>query len=210
VAAGGYIAVSEDLDRRPAWPPSRQFASWRSLTAELRAAAAEVGAPPRRLPTRSELLGLGRPDLHGAVAKHGGYVAVAKRMGWRTARRPVGEALGGLEEAAAAVKEFAIAAASGTGGGGGGALGLRGSGKGGSRMPEGGGGGFGAVLRMPTHEELRAAGRHDLRRALQVHGSGAVAAVLGLGVSRRGRKRGVNGGGGGKGGEDHEKTDPAH
>ena len=41
------------------------------------------------------------------------------------------------------------------------------------------------VLRMPTHEELRTAGRHDLRHALQRHGSAEVARVAGLEVTRR-------------------------
>ncbi|CAL8466434.1 g5970 [Coccomyxa elongata] len=43
--------------------------------------------------------------------------------------------------------------------------------------------------RMPTHAELRAAGRHDLRYAVQLHGSEALAHRLGIKPNRRGRLR---------------------
>ncbi|BDA51189.1 hypothetical protein COCOBI_18-0650 [Coccomyxa sp. Obi] len=41
--------------------------------------------------------------------------------------------------------------------------------------------------RMPTHAQLRAAGRHDLRYAVQLHGSEALARRLGIKPNRRGR-----------------------
>ena len=40
---------------------------------------------------------------------------------------------------------------------------------------------------MPTMEELRRAGRNDLRYALQTHSSRKVATLLGLKLRRRGR-----------------------
>lgn len=41
--------------------------------------------------------------------------------------------------------------------------------------------------RMPTHSQLRAAGRGDLRYGLQRHGHSALAAALGLAPNRAGR-----------------------
>ncbi|CAK0783921.1 hypothetical protein CVIRNUC_007121 [Coccomyxa viridis] len=41
---------------------------------------------------------------------------------------------------------------------------------------------------MPVHRKLMARGRHDIRYALQVHGSAAIAELLGLPVPKRGRR----------------------
>ena len=41
---------------------------------------------------------------------------------------------------------------------------------------------------MPTHSELRAAGRVDLLYALQLHGTKRVSTLLGLQIRRAGRK----------------------
>jgi hypothetical protein len=135
----------------------------RALRAALRELAADRGLPRGRMPTAGDLLALGAADLHQAVLRQGGYAAVAQKAGWTTQRRPAG-ALADLEAAAEEVRLFAAAAAAAAGGRGG-------------------------AARMPTHQELRDAGRHDLRHALQVHGSRAVAAVLGLEMSARGGGR---------------------
>lgn len=45
--------------------------------------------------------------------------------------------------------------------------------------------------RMPTQRELTRAGRHDLRYALKLHGTAALASMLGFPEPRRGRPRAV-------------------
>ena len=111
------------------------------------------------MPTAKELQGLGRSDLNQAILRAGGYVAVADRLKWQSRRR----ARGAYDDAATAAQAVAAFVAA-----------------------KGGGDGRGAARQMPTHAELRAAGRHDLRHALQVHGSGAIAALAGLEPSRQG------------------------
>lgn len=44
---------------------------------------------------------------------------------------------------------------------------------------------------MPTQRELTQAGRHDLRYALKLHGTGALASMLVFPEPRRGRPRTV-------------------
>jgi hypothetical protein len=114
------------------------------------------------MPTPSELQSFGRTDLHQAILRHGGYSAVAEKLRWRSHRRPRG-AWKDVESAAMEVAKFAEAMASQSG----------------------------EEPRMPTHEELRAAGRHDLRHVLQRHGSAMVAEAAGLPPLRRpGGKKG--------------------
>ena len=48
---------------------------------------------------------------------------------------------------------------------------------------------MGDATSLPSHEELRAAGRHDLRYALQLHGSAALARAAGAEGRGRGRPR---------------------
>jgi hypothetical protein len=42
------------------------------------------------MPTLAELIAAGRFDLHYAVQRHGGVLAVAERLGWATASKPAG------------------------------------------------------------------------------------------------------------------------
>jgi hypothetical protein len=119
------------------------------------------------MPTKGELLSMGRSDVHQAVTKLGGYPTVARKLRLKSQRKMRGE-WKNIEATAAEIKKYVEATAA------------RGGGTG--------------VLRMPTHEELRAAGRHDLRHALQQHGSAEVARVAGLEVTRntglgRGKQR---------------------
>jgi hypothetical protein len=163
VAAGGYAQVSEDLDRYPAWPPSRHLRSFRTLAAELKEFCEDAGLPKNKMPTKGELLSMGRSDLHQAVTKLGGYPTVARKLRLKSQRKKRGE-WKNIEATAAELKKFVE----------------------GKQFGERGGGGSGDVLlRMPTHEELRAAGRHDLRHALQQHGSEEVARIAGLEVNRK-------------------------
>ncbi|KAH7624399.1 hypothetical protein NADE_003751 [Nannochloris sp. 'desiccata'] len=170
VAAGGYAQVSEDLDRYPAWPPSRHLRSFRTLAAELRDFVEETGLPKDRMPTRGELLSMGRSDVHQAITKLGGYSTVARKLRLKSQRKKRGE-WRNIEATAVEVRKFAE--------------GKIGKERDHNGFTAGGGGGGSACLRMPTHEELRAAGRHDLRHALQQHGSAEVARVAGLEVTRK-------------------------
>ena len=170
VAAGGYGQVSEDLDRYPAWPPSRHLRSIRTLAAELKEVIEDSGLPRQRMPTRGDLLSMGRSDLHQAVTKLGGYPAVAKKLRWKSQRKKRGE-WKNIEEAAVQVRKFAEEHVLGK------EIKSASSDDDSNRSV--------VVLRMPTHEELRTAGRHDLRHALQRHGSAEVARVAGLEVTRR-------------------------
>lgn len=162
VGAGGYGAVAEALDRFPAWPPTRRLRSLRTLAGELREAGGDLGLPRGRMPTRTQLTALGREDLHLAVMRAGGYPAVAEKLRWKSQRKK----RGAWEDLGAVAADFAAFAAAR------------------------GGGGGGDPLRLPTHEELRRAGRHDLRHALQRHGSAAVAEAAGLKARRAGVGRG--------------------
>lgn len=161
VAAGGYTQVAQDLDRFPAWPPTWRLQSLRTLGQELRELAEEHGLPRQRMPSKADLLALGRSDLHQAVTRHGGYPTVAQKLRWKSQRRHRG-GWKDLASVAAEVAKFAndFAKKKGT------------------------------VARMPTHEELRQAERHDLRHALQQHGSSVVAEAAGLPGRKAGMGRG--------------------
>jgi hypothetical protein len=197
VAAGGYRVVASALRRRPAWPPSAPLRRGRALAAALRGAAAEAGRPRGEMPTAGELLAAGRGDALAAVLRRGGFAAVAAALGWRAARRCRGAGPPDLAATVAAVaayleeegrnREVSDCSASASG-----------AGAGAAAAP--------APARLPTHEELRRAGRHGLRRALQAHGSRRVAAAMGLGVDARGGRGGGRPPGGaaagGQGGEE--------
>jgi len=85
---GGHSAVAERLGLRPA--DARQapgyWTDFASLERKLAAFVAERGRPPR-MPTRAELLAAGRYDLTYAVQRHGGFSAVAERLGWETVKQ---------------------------------------------------------------------------------------------------------------------------
>jgi len=176
VAAGGYVQVSEDLERYPAWPPSRHLRSFRALARELHDFVEEFpGLPKGKMPTKGDLLSMGRSDLHQAITKLGGYPTVARKLRWKSQRKKKGE-WKNIEVAAIEVRKFAEDK-----------IRKERNRKLGSLTDssDGDGGGGGVCLRMPTHEELRAAGRHDLRHALQQHGSAEVARVAGLELTRK-------------------------
>lgn len=135
------------------------------MRSALRDFIVEHRLPAKRIPTSKQLSSLGRLDLHQAIVHMGGYRAVATRLKWQSQRRPKGQ-FQDLDAVVGEIMKFATEEA-GKGGG---------------------------VVRMPTHGELRAAGRHDLRHALQLHGSKAVAEAAGLEMSRQGgRSRGRKG-----------------
>lgn len=160
VNCGGYAAVAEDLERWPAWPPTRHLQDFKSFASEVKEFCLEHNLPQRKLPSASEFQCYGRPDLHQATLRHGGYSKVAHKLRWKTHRRPAG-AWKDLPAAAAGVRRFAEQVAA----------------QNGLHEPQ-----------MPTHEELRAAGRHDLRHLLQKHGSAVVAAAAGLPPLKRSGK----------------------
>lgn len=162
VNGGGYAVVAEELERWPAWPLTKHLQDFKSFATEVKEFCLEHSLPHRKLPSASEFQCFGRPDLHQATLRHGGYTKVAHRLRWKTHRRPAG-AWKDLNNAAAAVRRFAEQVATENG------------------LQE---------LKMPTHEELRAAGRHDLRHLLQKHGSAVVAEAAGLPPLKRSGKRG--------------------
>lgn len=161
VAAGGYNEVADMLDRWPAWPPTQRFKNKRVLKSEIKDFMKEHCLPSRILPTASDFLELGRPDLHQAVLRFGGYSAVASMISFSSHRRRRGT-WNDFLVACKEIKEYAERVS----------------------LDQG------ADPVMPTHEELRKAGRHDLRHALQKHGSRYIAEATGLHMrSRRGGGR---------------------
>lgn len=188
---GGYTGASELLGRPPAWPPHRHLQSLPALRHELKEFIKETGLPAGRLPTATQLVDAGRGDLWQAVVHHGGFAATAAALGWTTQRRQ--RSAWACEHAVAAeLRRFIREVHAGEG-----QLGqhrglpgkpaLRGrhtaAGQGegeddASALPPG--------AKMPTHRELLAAGRHDLRYAVQRHGSAKLAALLGIQRDRRG------------------------
>jgi hypothetical protein len=90
--SGGQHAVAERLGLRPA-DARRAPGYWTdfaNLARELAAFVAEPGRP-QRMPIARELVAAGRYDLHYAVQRHGGVLAVAGRLGWETASRSGGQ-----------------------------------------------------------------------------------------------------------------------
>lgn len=89
--AGGQYATARRLGLRAADTrrAPNYWTDFASLERELRAFVTEPGRL-QRMPTLGELLAAGRFDLHYAVQRHGGFRAVAARLGWPTAsgRRP--------------------------------------------------------------------------------------------------------------------------
>ncbi len=84
--SGGQRAVAERMGLLPA-DTRRAPGYWTdlaNLARELAVFVAQPGRPPR-MPARAELLAAGRYDLTYAVQRHGGFSAVAERLGWRTA-----------------------------------------------------------------------------------------------------------------------------
>lgn len=135
VSLGGYREVARLLGRRPAWPPSQHLRTLRSLRAALREFAEECGGEKGVMPSASQLLEAGRGDIYQAVIRAGGFHPVAAKLQLRTRHRPVAS-WQDLDAVLGALREW---------------LGLR---EGQEPSPR---------MRLPTHEELRAAGRHDLR-----------------------------------------------
>jgi hypothetical protein len=89
--AGGQYATAQRLGLRLADTrrPQNHWADFAELERELHAFLEEPGRP-QRMPTLAELIAAGRFDLHYAVQRHGGVLAVAERLGWATASKPAG------------------------------------------------------------------------------------------------------------------------
>jgi hypothetical protein len=129
------------------------------LKSEIKDFIKEHSLPSKLLPTASDFLELGRPDLHQAVLRFGGYRDVASMIGFSNHRKCAWKDFGMV---CREIEEYAKGVASRNG-----------------KDPC-----------MPTHEELRRAGRHDLRHALQKYSSSSVAEATGLEMrSRRGGGR---------------------
>lgn len=163
VAAGGYAHVAEMLDRWPAWPPTHRFKNTKVLKSEIEDFIEEHDLPKKILPSASDFLNLGRPDMHQAIIRAGGYSSVATQIKFSNHRKQRG-LWKDFDYVCEQVLDYARSKAT------------RASGE-----PS-----------MPTHEELRRAGRHDLRHALQKHGSKAVSEATGLPMNRQGGKSRVN------------------
>ena len=163
VAAGGYGQVGEFLNRWPAWPPTERLKNIDVLKEEIEEFIEEHELPDKTMPKAAEFLDLGRPDIHQGVLRAGGYTKTAKILGYTTRRKQRGH-----------WKDFELFCKE---------LNLYIQQKAESQDQE---------PRMPTHEELRREGKHDLRHALQKYGSKQVAERLGVPMSRRGGKSRVD------------------
>eukprot|EP00890_Picochlorum_soloecismus_P004359 jgi/Picsp_1/4924/NSC_02288-R1_protein len=163
VAAGGYGQVAEYLSRWPAWPPTERLKNMDVLKDEIEEFMEEHDLPEEIMPTAAEFLDLGRPDIHQGVLRAGGYRKTAEKLGYTTRRKERGH-----------WKDFELFCKE---------LSLYIEQKAMSQDQE---------PRMPTHEELRREGRHDLRHALQKYGSKQVAERLGVPMSRRGGRSRVD------------------
>lgn len=159
VAAGGYQEVAMSLDRWPAWPPTARFKNISILKEEIEEFISEHDLPKTMMPTASDFLDLGRPDLHQGVLKGGGYSTAAEILGFKSHRKKRGS-WKDFEALCNDIKRYATLKANKTG----------------------------TWPRMPTHEELRTSGHHDLRHALQKHGSRKISEATGLPLSRQGGK----------------------
>ena len=186
LANGGYRAVGRALGRARVerdWHLQDMFDSFDATAAAARGAMEELealtGQPQRHLPAARHLRDLGLTDLERAIQHHGGFPRVASAMGlpprhrqagyWRDMRNIQRE----LEEYLRARAERRRA------------MGAEDDDDDDDEDDEDGEGGGTEFL--PTMEELRRAGRNDLRYALQTHGSRKVATLLGLKLRRRGR-----------------------
>ena len=185
LANGGYRAVGRALGRSRVerdWHLQDMFDSFEATAEAARGAMDELealtGLPQRHLPAARHLRDLGLTDLERAIQHHGGFPRVADAMGlpprhrqagyWRDMRNIQRE----LEEYLRTRAEQRLA---------------MGEEEDDEDEEDGEGGGAGGSAYMPTMEELRRAGRNDLRYALQTHGSRKVATLLGLKMQRRGR-----------------------
>ncbi|KAL4458291.1 hypothetical protein ABPG75_013156 [Micractinium tetrahymenae] len=190
---GGYTTASELLGRQPAWPPYRHLQSLPALRHELKEFIKETGLPFARLPTASQLVDAGRGDLLQAIVHRGGFAATAAALGWGTQRR---QRSAWADEHAAAVELRRFIKDTQSGGGGDSGQRRGAAGKPSLQRQRAAAGAQGeeqddaaplpSGARMPTHRELMAAGRHDLRYAVQRHGSAKLAALLGIQHDRRG------------------------
>jgi hypothetical protein len=90
IAHGGYAAVARRLRlKRPhARRPDRYYHDFDRLARALRAFARRQGHGAQVMPTQTELRAAGRHELNTAVEWHGGYVAVAVRLGLRPRSAP--------------------------------------------------------------------------------------------------------------------------
>ena len=163
VENGGYAEVGRQLGRKPIrqnWYLEEMLGSFEATAREALRAMQEIedltGEAQTRLPTMRTLRDLGLTDLERAIQHHGGFAKVAARMGVPPRHRPRGY-WKDIRHLQVELIDFIEA-----------------------REGELDGDTF-----LPTLEELRAAGRHDLRYALQLHGSSKVATLLGLNIRRR-------------------------
>lgn len=181
---GGYTVASQSLDRRPAWPPSQHLDSLAALRQELRQFVSQTGLRRGCLPTASQLLEAGRGDLYQAIVRRGGFCAAGQALGWETQRRgrrawADAAAVAGELRRFILDTQFPPRAGSTPQGR------LRRGSPARSQAGERQGQALDAQplppgARMPTHLQLASAGRHDLKYALQLHGSASIAAMLGL------------------------------
>jgi hypothetical protein len=84
--SGGQHVIAERLGLRPA-DARRAPGYWSDFANLARELAAFVAEPGRsqRMPIARELVAAGRYDLHYAMQRHGGVLAVAERLGWAAA-----------------------------------------------------------------------------------------------------------------------------
>lgn len=194
-ANGGYNYVAELLGRRPVWPRYKRFKTLADLAAELRSAGREAGLARGRMPSVRMLLDQGRNDALRAAQRLGGLEKVAAKLGWTLSRRPrqtwlsIEQVAGELEAYAQAKemhhrkverKKLKLMKTLNLG------VSLTGVVEGeqdhrGNALEQ-----LAKKKTMPSHEELRAAGRHDLRFAVQKFGSRNLAALLGWTMPKQG------------------------
>jgi len=163
VAAGGYGQVAEFLNRWPAWPPTERLKNIDVLRDEIEEFMEEHDLSDEIMPTAAEFLDLGRPDIHQGILRAGGYRKAAGKLGYTTRRKQRGH----WKDFELFCKELSLYIQQK-------AISL-------DQEP-----------RMPTHEELRREGRHDLRHALQKYGSKQVSERLCVPMNRRGGKSRVD------------------
>lgn len=88
---GGFSAVARRLGLRPARQAPGYWSVFAHLERDLRAfIASREDAGHDGMPTHAQLAAAGRMDLIGAIIRHGGFGAVARRLGLRPTRRAAG------------------------------------------------------------------------------------------------------------------------
>lgn len=174
------------LDRRPPRPRAPELAKPRVLRSELRALARELSLPKGTIPNSREILDdLGRSDVWREVLRLGGLTKTADALGFitRRARNRWTDPVYTAREVWAFIQE--------TQGGGGDPLPcpLDEPGATTARVYRDGDqtqrtvatvapDSFSSQFRMPTHKELAARQRQDLRWALRRHGHTKIAELL--------------------------------